>query len=134
MAVSPPPTTTNLLLRNAGSGPSQVAHAETPLPPKPFGVFASPGTPSHFAEAPEAIINVSALIMLLSVTSVNGRSLRSTCVIHSSRNSVPKRSACLRNSRSEEHTSELQSRLHLVCRLLLEKKNFSIQEGTSRSP
>src|SRR2546422_7343430 len=27
-----------------------------------------------------------------------------------------------RRSRSEEHTSELQSRLHLVCRLLLEKK------------
>src|SRR5690625_6519536 len=27
-----------------------------------------------------------------------------------------------RNSRSEEHTSELQSRGHLVCRLLLEKK------------
>src|SRR2546422_6818589 len=47
--------------------------------------------------------------------------------------------------RSEEHTSELQSRLHLVCRLLLEKKkkkkrnkwtnhskkkmNISIQDG-----
>src|SRR5256884_3229422 len=28
----------------------------------------------------------------------------------------------LRSLRSEEHTSELQSRLHLVCRLLLEKK------------
>src|SRR2546429_987577 len=28
---------------------------------------------------------------------------------------------CLQH-RSEEHTSELQSRLHLVCRLLLEKK------------
>src|SRR2546422_4779120 len=27
--------------------------------------------------------------------------------------------------RSEEHTSELQSRLHLVCRLLLEKKKTS---------
>src|SRR5690625_6071943 len=27
------------------------------------------------------------------------------------------------NARSEEHTSELQSRGHLVCRLLLEKKN-----------
>src|SRR5687768_18341812 len=26
--------------------------------------------------------------------------------------------------RSEEHTSELQSRLHLVCRLLLEKKTY----------
>src|SRR5690625_6392454 len=28
-----------------------------------------------------------------------------------------------RSPRSEEHTSELQSRGHLVCRLLLEKKN-----------
>src|SRR5690348_17913779 len=27
------------------------------------------------------------------------------------------------NGRSEEHTSELQSPVHLVCRLLLEKKN-----------
>src|SRR2546422_11225880 len=27
--------------------------------------------------------------------------------------------------RSEEHTSELQSRLHLVCRLLLEKKTYT---------
>src|SRR2546429_4930604 len=30
---------------------------------------------------------------------------------------------CGEKIRSEEHTSELQSRLHLVCRLLLEKKN-----------
>src|SRR5690625_7436658 len=29
------------------------------------------------------------------------------------------------NRRSEEHTSELQSRGHLVCRLLLEKKNYN---------
>src|SRR3712207_8164835 len=29
----------------------------------------------------------------------------------------------LRSARSEEHTSELQSRQYLVCRLLLEKKN-----------
>src|SRR2546429_4397527 len=28
-------------------------------------------------------------------------------------------------TRSEEHTSELQSRLHLVCRLLLEKKTMN---------
>src|SRR2546422_6767042 len=28
------------------------------------------------------------------------------------------------SQRSEEHTSELQSRLHLVCRLLLEKKKI----------
>src|SRR5687768_18365260 len=30
-----------------------------------------------------------------------------------------------RIGRSEEHTSELQSRLHLVCRLLLEKKKLT---------
>src|SRR2546422_2764179 len=32
------------------------------------------------------------------------------------------RANALEDNRSEEHTSELQSRLHLVCRLLLEKK------------
>src|SRR2546422_2884572 len=35
---------------------------------------------------------------------------------------VGKHAARLTAARSEEHTSELQSRLHLVCRLLLEKK------------
>src|SRR5687768_18109412 len=35
-----------------------------------------------------------------------------------------------RAGRSEEHTSELQSRLHLVCRLLLEKK----KKKTSHPP
>src|SRR5687768_17892359 len=32
--------------------------------------------------------------------------------------------------RSEEHTSELQSRLHLVCRLLLEKKKKHTSQST----
>src|SRR2546429_4086518 len=34
-----------------------------------------------------------------------------------------------RQQRSEEHTSELQSRLHLVCRLLLEKKNTTMHDA-----
>src|SRR2546429_3016072 len=33
------------------------------------------------------------------------------------------------DSRSEEHTSELQSRLHLVCRLLLEKNNNELHHA-----
>src|SRR2546422_5674816 len=33
------------------------------------------------------------------------------------------------DDRSEEHTSELQSRLHLVCRLLLEKKKSAAHPG-----
>src|SRR3989442_7471126 len=47
-----------------------------------------------------------------------------------------------RATRSEEHTSELQSRPHLVCRLLLEKKHLlrficiasSNRESSGRSP
>src|SRR2546429_7367119 len=41
------------------------------------------------------------------------------------------------SQRSEEHTSELQSRLHLVCRLLLEKKNkirHNIPPARTRPP
>src|SRR2546422_6183248 len=36
--------------------------------------------------------------------------------------------------RSEEHTSELQSRLHLVCRLLLEKKKRSHHPECASTP
>src|SRR5215510_15667832 len=57
----------------------------------------------------------------------------------SSRISSPARaSICCRTaaawcscSRSEEHTSELQSRGHLVCRLLLEKKNTMTEQATN---
>src|SRR2546429_6742019 len=40
---------------------------------------------------------------------------------------------CEGAARSEEHTSELQSRLHLVCRLLLEKKIFCQSPHAVRS-
>src|SRR5438067_9934925 len=39
-----------------------------------------------------------------------------------------------RGDRSEEHTSELQSRFDLVCRLLLEKKKKNNNPLLSRSP
>src|SRR2546422_1337939 len=41
-------------------------------------------------------------------------------------NITPPRVAQSSGNRSEEHTSELQSRLHLVCRLLLEKKKQTL--------
>src|SRR5438876_9248181 len=47
-------------------------------------------------------------------------------------NDLPKSIAWYRD-RSEEHTSELQSPVHLVCRLLLEKKNF-FRERHAYSP
>src|SRR2546422_7334017 len=45
---------------------------------------------------------------------------------------VPRPHDALALRRSEEHTSELQSRLHLVCRLLLEKKKKK-QKQTHRA-
>src|SRR2546422_1439954 len=39
----------------------------------------------------------------------------------------------LSHGRSEEHTSELQSRLHLVCRLLLEKKKKNTRPNRAMS-
>src|SRR2546422_7313894 len=45
----------------------------------------------------------------------------------------PSVSVCL-TARSEEHTSELQSRLHLVCRLLLEKKKATTSPPNATTP
>src|SRR3712207_7725990 len=45
--------------------------------------------------------------------------------------SRPRHGYCHLQYRSEEHTSELQSRQYLVCRLLLEKKNSVYSFSTS---
>src|SRR2546422_5924027 len=46
-----------------------------------------------------------------------------------SRSLAPAQVSMMFPGRSEEHTSELQSRLHLVCRLLLEKKKTHRQSA-----
>src|SRR2546422_7887562 len=55
-----------------------------------------------------------------------GRSVGTNEQVEARQSVVQVQLACIERRqpiRSEEHTSELQSRLHLVCRLLLEKKN-----------
>src|SRR2546422_4548353 len=52
---------------------------------------------------------------------LSGRRWRRDTAVSRRSHSVPN----AHGYRSEEHTSELQSRLHLVCRLLLEKKKKS---------
>src|SRR5260370_18625038 len=47
---------------------------------------------------------------------------------------LPARYRVLAHERSEEHTSELQSHLNLVCRLLLEKKKVSLRTHLVRPP
>src|SRR5436309_11632356 len=50
-------------------------------------------------------------------------------------NASPSRfTSCCRSRRSEEHTSELQSRENLVCRLLLEKKNIGLELSVAHYP
>src|SRR2546429_7171014 len=57
----------------------------------------------------------------VALTGTGAVALTAFAIIHG--NDAPAKIAeILDLTRSEEHTSELQSRLHLVCRLLLEKK------------
>src|SRR5437870_11407002 len=60
---------------------------------------------------------------------------RPAITAHAARELVPRPHApgSIGASRSEEHTSELQSRGHLVCRLLLEKKKQTVNYAESCS-
>src|SRR2546422_7654178 len=68
----------------------------------------------------EGVAMIGFIVVVIAVW-VGGREER--------RRSASARAAC--RARSEEHTSELQSRLHLVCRLLLEKKKMNYPEAMS---
>src|SRR3712207_8681763 len=70
--------------------------------PAPAG-GASPGTRSHTTTASPAAIAPSSELPI-----------------------SRRRTSCAEPSRSEEHTSEIQSRQYLVCRLLLDKKKIPI--------
>src|SRR5437870_8101118 len=66
---------------------------------------------------------------------------RSSSATYGSRPSAPTTrwraaatATCSSRARSEEHTSELQSRGHLVCRLLLEKKKPPASRPTACTP
>src|SRR5438445_7611216 len=56
---------------------------------------------------------------------------RADCRCSCARALISRASREAKESRSEEHTSELQSRQYLVCRLLLEKKKHQQEPGES---
>src|SRR5690349_23941324 len=72
-------------------------------------------------------VSHSAVIAALICTLGMSRPMKYTTA--ETRNSTP---ALRRESRSEEHTSELQSRRDLVCRLLLEKKKKKNRKQTKK--
>src|SRR5438309_8687692 len=64
---------------------------------------------------------------------------RSRCIrsIHDHQDDAPilvDKGRALQLGRSEEHTSELQSQFHLVCRLLLEKKKKTLKKRVHSRP
>src|SRR5437870_11471141 len=71
-------------------------------------------------------VNFTALLIRFQKICCNRAGSARICAFCAAR--LRDRDRCLR---SEEHTSELQSRGHLVCRLLLEKKNISCSTTTS---
>src|SRR3989442_10832654 len=83
-------------------------------------LFRSPGFPSALREAFDCAAEDSSRLALcgvyLDVSEPNAHFLVGADGGH------------LYSARSEEHTSELQSRPHLVCRLLLEKKKNIMSE------
>src|SRR5690242_21553773 len=78
--------------------------------------------PAHRVRPFSSVMTVAFLVFCLFLPETNARRPgfpvpgRLTCT------SVPSRRMVTPPARSEEHTSELQSHVNLVCRLLLEKK------------
>src|SRR5205809_2382095 len=86
----------------------------------PWRVIAHGDQVWHVDALAERPANTEAWQLVLSFRSASGRPGRSFRTLYPLE--ATSKSSLFIQARSEEHTSELQSRLHLVCRLLLEKK------------
>src|SRR5437764_13474815 len=119
---------------------ANVAKIKPPITARPSGAFCSPPSPSPMASGTMPIIIASAVIITGRMRT-NPASSAACCAVFPSCNcSRAKETTKMLfdvatpmhiiapiidgtfNVRSEEHTSELQSPMYLVCRLLLEKK------------
>src|SRR5437660_9804387 len=87
--------------------------------PRFFFFFNDPATPEIYT------LSLHDALPILSATLQLGQSRASPQLLQSNDVEKPRRFKNKIESRSEEHTSELQSRGHLVCRLLLEKKKIN---------
>src|SRR3712207_7301473 len=90
----------------------------SPLFPYPTLFRAGPSTPSDKEQPPMASRARTAAAAIFAST------LAAAAVVAGPAQAATPSSAV--TARSEEHTSELQSRQYLVCRLLLEKKNKTL--------
>src|SRR5687768_18565167 len=77
---------------------------------------------SHHVPHQQLVLNDTGLVVRIRIPDRVERLLRALLADAEQHHAAEAR----KTLRSEEHTSELQSRLHLVCRLLLEKKKKKI--------
>src|SRR5699024_11565054 len=81
----------------------------------------------HFPERKRIIAGLSEVVLVVEAKKRSGSLITANLGLDENRSvcAIPGRiDAPLSVGRSEEHTSELQSRFDLVCRLLLEKKKY----------
>src|SRR5437762_10429769 len=91
---------------------------------RPFFLFNDAATPPCHSKQEEERCASQAKSSGSTTPRVTGSSNATEAVMSSCTTRLSRATASAR--RSEEHTSELQSPMYLVCRLLLEKKNTSI--------
>src|SRR5690349_20147866 len=114
-----------LMVSSMGPAASAGANVDQCAPP---GVESASALPTNLAAAaagPGADKYTTATVEPVSAVNVNalGLSVPGTLTVGTLSDAPP--SICINSARSEEHTSELQSRRDLVCRLLLEKKKHN---------
>src|SRR5260370_28819819 len=78
-------------------------------------------------DSPDLVQASSTLISSAAVLELTTRNVERLRMLYEARAAAQKDLSARRCARSEEHTSELQSHLNLVCRLLLEKKKKKIK-------
>src|SRR5258708_39321976 len=112
--------------RSVGRTPS-ASSGNTPDPPY-RAALVSTNSSVHFARPSATRPNASIITATLMVLAVRTRSSPSSEYVSpvsrffANKTTLPLKGVVSARTRSEEHTSELQSPDHLVCRLLLEKK------------
>src|SRR5690348_17805341 len=96
-------------------------------PPTRFYSLSLPDALPIFADCASACPATSSWVAASAVTAAPKKRRRSRSISDAMSLSHEPMIYRIRLSRSEEHTSELQSPVHLVCRLLLEKKKNKLE-------
>src|SRR5437899_12554692 len=89
-----------------------------------FFFFNATSPPALYSLSLHDALPIFLQVVVAALADVVGESRRQQALVERRRSRHRKRSI-VHEGRSEEHTSELQSLRHLVCRLLLEKKKYN---------